>query len=196
MTNTIRSFIGIEIPQEIQKELTSIITSARLFPENGFRPVRMGMIHLTLKFLGDTAMDLVPKIQEGLSLLARSQKTFQFKIQGIGAFPSWDLPRIIWVGLVDTHPLTNLAHNIDELCKGFGFQEDKRPFSPHLTLARVSDRANFDKLKPCVTELKQSPPFTIGIVTAQEITFFKSDLQPGGSVYTAISKHPFSAGIV
>ena len=54
MQNSLRCFIALEIPEEIQKSLVKVINMAQLIPANGFRPVRSGMVHVTLKFLGDT----------------------------------------------------------------------------------------------------------------------------------------------
>lgn len=188
---TIRCFIALEIPEETQIELNRVILKSQLTSANGFRPVRPGMIHLTLKFLGDVSLSLIPELQRGLSNLAGSFKPLTFQIKGLGAFSSWDHPRTIWAGLVFPQELSTLSKAIDKMCEGLNFPVEKRPLSPHLTLARVSDRADFAKVHSCLQDLRLNQNDDFGKVSVSQITLFQSTLQPGGSVYTSISVHPF-----
>ena len=196
MTNQLRTFIAIEIPPAIQEKLVTIVREAHLTPENGFRPVRGGMIHITLKFLGDTDSTLLPRIGEILAAIAKSYPPFDVQVKGLGAFSSWDRPRTVWAGLAYPKALPALATQIDEQCARFKFARETRPFSPHLTLARVSENANREKTAACLQPLRQNALLDFGNLTVSKITFFRSTLQAGGSIYTPIATYPLSQGKV
>ncbi len=191
MQNSLRGFIALEIPEGIQVELNRVIIRSRLNSTNGFRPVRPGMIHLTLKFLGDVPLSSISEIQLGLSKLADLFKPLTFQMKGLGAFSSWDHPRTIWAGMVFPQELTALSLAIDKMCAQLSFPIEKRPLSPHLTLVRISDRADFVKVRSCLQNLRQNQNDDFGMVSVSQITLFQSTLQPGGSIYTRISIHPF-----
>jgi 2'-5' RNA ligase len=196
MTNQLRTFIAIEIPPAIQEKLVTIVREAHLTPENGFRPVRSGMIHITLKFLGDIDSTLLPRIGEILAAIAKSYPPFDVQVKGLGAFSSWDRPRTVWAGLAYPKALPALATQIDEQCARFKFARETRPFSPHLTLARVSENANREKTAACLQPLRQNALLDFGNLTVSKITFFRSTLQAGGSIYTPIATYPLSQGKV
>jgi 2'-5' RNA ligase len=189
MPNQLRTFIAIEIPSVIQEKLAATIREAHLSPENGFRPVRSGMIHITLKFLGNTDSALLPRIGETLAASAKSYPPFDVQVKGLGAFSSWEHPRTIWAGLGYPQALPALAAQIDDHCARFKFARETRPFSPHLTLARVSEYASREKTTACVQALRQNPLLDFGKLTVSTITFFQSTLQAGGSIYTPIDTY-------
>jgi RNA 2',3'-cyclic 3'-phosphodiesterase len=196
MQNSLRCFIALEIPKEIQDSLVKVINLAQLIPTNGFRPVRTGMIHITLKFLGDTPQSIIPEIKQILSQIAVTQPTFQLQIRGIGAFPSWDHPRIIWAGLTYPPELQALTTQVNNQIEPVGYPIDNRPFSPHLTLARVSEGADITRVKQSIAVLRQNSNMIFGNITIAKITLFESTLQRGGSIYTPLSTHDFGHGKV
>lgn len=189
MEPTQRCFIAMEIPGEVQKALARVISSANLTAVNGFRPVRSGMIHLTLKFLGDTSIKLIPALQRGLSEIVIHVQPFEVQVKGVGAFSSWDHPRTIWAGLIVPLELTAMASRIDQMCTLQGFPPEKRAFSPHLTIARVSEHPDRETLEKAMEQLRQYQNTVFGCVLVTGVTLFQSTLGPGGSVYTPISVH-------
>ena len=192
MDSLLRCFIALEIPEEIQLALVKVTSKAQLVPANGFRPVRPGMIHVTLKFLGDTPLSKIPGIKKALAEIARSQKPFTLRVEGLGAFASWDHPRTIWVGLTSPPDLLNLAVKINQMTSQLGFPIENRPFSPHLTLARVSEGADRNKIKQCIDQLRQTSSVVFGDFTVSQVVLFQSSLQRGGSIYTPLSIHRFN----
>jgi len=191
MSNSIRCFIAIEIPTEIQLALSRVIHQAQLNRETGFRPVRPDSIHLTLKFLGDVEQEKATGITAGLTELSNKVEPFTFQVRGLGAFPSWDRPRTIWAGLQYPSALPDLFKIVDEFTSNAGFPGESRKFSPHLTLARVSDQADPVVARPRIAALQSLPETLFGEAHATHLTFFRSILQPGGSVYRPLSVHPF-----
>lgn len=193
MHSTIRCFIAIEIPDEIQNKLSSVIIKSQLTSSNGFRPVRPGMIHVTLKFLGETTHKQINDLQQGLEHIASISKPLELKIQGIGVFTSWSHPRTIWAGLINSIDLKNLASSVDQMCESLGFSAETRSFSPHLTLARVSERSDLQRTQQSLNLLRQYQESVFGSFHADHITLFKSTLTPGGSLYTPLSTHQFQS---
>jgi 2'-5' RNA ligase len=192
MSNTIRCFIAIEIPAEIQMALSRVIHQSQLNRESGFRPVRLESIHLTLKFLGDVEQGKVAGITAGLAELCNRVEPFTFQVRGLGAFPTWDRPRTIWAGLLYPPALQGLFTIVDEFTSNAGFPGESRKFSPHLTLARVSEQADPLVTRRRIAALRSLPEVLFGEVHATHLTFFRSILQPGGSVYRPLSVHPFT----
>ncbi len=192
MSDTIRCFTAIEIPVEIQTALTRTVNQAQLNRDTGFRPVRPESIHLTLKFLGDVEKEKLPGISAGLTELCKVIEPFTFKVRGLGAFPTWERPRTIWAGLQYPAVLPDLFRLVDVCTSQAGFPGEGRKFSPHLTLARVSEQADDLVVRQKIQALKSLCEVFFGEVHATRVTFFKSTLQKGGSLYQPLSIHPFS----
>lgn len=192
MNESIRCFIAIEIPEEIQAALHKVISQAQLNRESGFRPVRPESIHLTLKFLGDVPKDRILAISSGIKKVCAEITPLTIQVRGLGVFPTWDRPRTVWAGLQYPSELTDIFRKIDEVTSHAGFPGETRGFSPHLTLARASERGDPQTIKQRVRGLQSLPESLFGEVTVNQVTFFKSLLQQGGSVYEVISTYPFS----
>ena len=193
MHSTSRCFIAIEIPAEIQKKLSIVISNSQLTVPNGFRPVRSGMIHVTLKFLGDTTQEQVKSLQRSLDQISSISSVLDLNVRGIGVFSSWSHPRTIWAGLIGNAELINLASKVNQICIPLGFPSETRPFSPHLTLARVTEHINPQKTRQSMEQLRQYQDSDFGSFLADHLTLFHSTLAPGGSIYSPISIHQFQS---
>jgi len=193
MTNLIRSFIAIPIPPHIHKNLADFIRMHGLnIRESGFRPVKPENIHITLKFLAEIDQNQAKKASQLLEQLTVNFSPFEASFRGVGAFPGWNnRPRVIWIGTEPAEQLRQVHKLIDEALVSLGFPSDQKPFSPHLTLARVSfvnpaTERIFDRLQ----HLSPEPFF--GEFTIDQIILYQSVLLPQGAVYSILSRHPFS----
>jgi 2'-5' RNA ligase len=180
---TLRTFIALDMPPEIKAALgkyTQPLKSLRgrvswVKPEN---------MHLTLKFLGDTPADKIDSIAAALQEIAAAATPFSAEVVDSGVFPNENYPRVLWVGLEEkTGALLNLVKAIDERMHQFGFAKEKRSFTAHLTIGRAKDT----KIPEIVRALREKS-FPAMLAQFNEIIFMKSDLQPGGSVYTPLRK--------
>lgn len=192
MQETSRVFIALEVPPSIQSTLVSLLEKAQLNLTNGFRPVRPGMIHLTLKFLGDATQAQIVQIQKGLSDISRQTPPIHVRVHGIGAFSSWSNPRIIWAGLHYSPDLPQLVNHINLLTDPLGFASEKRSFSAHLTLVRVSDPDAIGRQAQCLQSLHRFIDEDFGEFSADHIVLFRSELKPGGSIYTPLATYRLS----
>jgi 2'-5' RNA ligase len=103
--------------------------------------VREPALHLTVKFLGEQPADLVGRLVEELRAVGDRNKVIEVEIGGVGAFPNFRRPRVVWIGVSPDPKLELLHHDVESACEALGIPLDGKPFRPHLTLARVKPRA-------------------------------------------------------
>jgi RNA 2',3'-cyclic 3'-phosphodiesterase len=188
----LRAFIAIDVPPAV---LDTIIRIQTRFKSLGLHAswVKPGNIHLTLKFLGETDPDRIPGIQAKLTETLVPFAPFRLSLNSAGVFPNTKNPRILWVGLKDEEgTLETLQTAIEKALESVGFPMDSRPFSPHLTLARIRSPLGITspkgkkKLKDELDAVNQEGidphPFDMG-----EIKLYESQLTPKGSIYTVLA---------
>lgn len=181
--NTVRAFIAIEMPRLV----VDIVRHSQQALERGgvyLRWVRPENVHLTLRFLGDISTGTIAGIRSALEHLAVGVSPFNLQVKGAGVYPGAARPRVVWLGLdgqVDR--LVDLYSRLSLLLFQQGIPEENRPFRGHLTIGRVKDRIDADRLKVQMAGLKiiESRPFAV-----ERICLFKSDLKPGGPVYSPL----------
>jgi 2'-5' RNA ligase len=101
---------------------------------------RPEQLHLTLKFLGDTADSELPKILEYLRGIQMSEP-IRLATGGVVCFPPHGPIRIVAAALEDeAGNCAKLQAEIDQACYLAGFPIEGRRWTPHVTLARVKDR--------------------------------------------------------
>ena len=182
-----RAFIAIEISDAIKDVLGRVITHLK-YSGADVKWVDPGIIHLTLKFLGEITDDKRDDIKSSLDTLAKDVKPFEMTIKDLGAFPAIERPRVIWVGL-DKGSLeaTDLALRIEASLSEAGFPGSDRPFSAHLTIGRVRSPLNLDKLKDKVSSAS-SIIQSAGAVShkVSSVILFQSTLTSHGAIHTKL----------
>ena len=174
---TIRSFLAIELSNEAKNEAFSFIEKIE---KNylTFRFIPHQNWHLTLHFFGEISLAQVDQLHAELPKVLTKIQPFTISLYGIGAFPSNQRPRILWIGVSgDLARLSALKHNIDQVLKKIDLQIESANYHPHVTIARV--RKN-EKALP----LKVSQEFKGQAIShIDHITLFKSVLAPQGAKY-------------
>ena len=175
-----RTFVAVEIA--LPAELRAIL---RQFGEMGraVKAVESAAMHITLKFLGDTPREQLAEIADAVESAVGNCEAFELELKGIGAFPHWGRPQVVWAGVSPEEPLLLIAEELEKTLEPLGFPRERRAFHPHLTLARI-------KAKP-PAELKQIADAhetqSFGTQTVDTVIFYQSELQPTGPVYTPLS---------
>ena len=184
----IRSFLAFELPVDIKRIIVKVSEDVRQLPLN-IRRVNVDNVHITTVFMGDMQEEQIVSIQAVVKDVCRGYGPFSIAIKGIGLFGSRRNPRVLWIGL--DGELDRMACFRDDLQKGlrpFGVKEEKRRFKPHLTLGRFrkGTRAGtqLDDLLSTYNGL------TSPVSTIKELVLFKSDLKPGGAVYSKLNGWP------
>jgi 2'-5' RNA ligase len=182
MTATVRTFIALPVAAEIKEALAGI--SRRLdhnIAPRAVRWVKPAGMHLTLRFLGDTAVPLLPHIRQALDEIKAAPFTLQ--LGRLGAFPQQKRPRVIWIGLQGAEQsLLELQQAVAGALTPLGWEPERRPFHPHLTLGRVKNIGGVRHL-----EWELDGPALRWQVTAVQL--IQSDLLPAGPAYTTLHTH-------
>ena len=191
--NLIRAFIAIELPPTIRQQLEKVVRQFQAQRLTGVRWVAVNNIHLTLKFLGDSSPHSLEKLTARIEPAARSVSPFPIQVTGLGAFPNPRRPRVIWVGLQAPPALAELQKAIEAQAAAVGFSLDARGFSPHLTLGRVQQSARGEEVARISSALAQTQVGLLGEFNAKCVSLFRSDLRPGGAVYTHLAEFPLKS---
>jgi RNA 2',3'-cyclic 3'-phosphodiesterase len=152
-------------------------------------------IHLTLKFLGDTPTSGLDAIRAALQRVAAPTPPFSLHLGHAGCFPNARQPRVVWIGMDgDLDELSALQKAIEATVSPLGFPAENRPFSPHLTLGRVRDDTDAIA-RQRIGAAVQSLPVPALPFSATGVSLMRSELQPGGAVYTQLAHQSFSSTI-
>jgi 2'-5' RNA ligase len=131
-----RLFTAIDLPAEMLEKLREFL--ARLRPLAKLRWSAVENLHITTKFIGEWPE---ARVDEMIATLRGVKQTLpiQISVRGAGWFPDVRRPRVFWAGVEAGEPLAMLAGSTERAVATLGVPIEARPFSPHLTLARVKD---------------------------------------------------------
>jgi 2'-5' RNA ligase len=191
LMSVIRAFIAIDLPKEIQECLE--IIASQLKNQVGDVPVRWVNplnIHLTLKFLGEVSLNNLEVLKESIRGEAVQHPPMHFSVGRVGAFPKIRNPRVIWIGVEAPLEMIALQRGIDMQTARIGYAPDDRPFSPHLTLGRVSHSAKAPEIRKIGEVLAASKIGFLGVGRVNAVHLYRSDLKPEGAVYTRLFSAP------
>lgn len=180
-----RSFVCIELPEEIKKNLADL--------QSRLRPLAKGIVswpkpeglHLTLKFLGDVDPGRLDAAADALMRGCAESHGFQVCLRGTGGFPDLRAPRVLWAGLFEpSGELEKLQRRIEKTYRVAGFAAEERPFSPHLTIARVKA----PREAAALARQWQATSLEDLCFSVEEVVLMRSDLRAEGSVYTPLRR--------
>ena len=182
-----RSFFAVELSAEIAVGVRKI-QGALKERATGVRWVRPEGIHLTLKFLGEVEPDRIEGIVHKAEEVIQGVNPFSVRIRGGGGFPAAKNPRVIWIGVEDhSGMLKQLQTRIEAGMAELGFTQEKRGFTPHLTVGRLRSGKGSKTVAQAIDAIKTSD---LGSMEVREIILFRSLLMPAGAVYTKLHSFP------
>jgi RNA 2',3'-cyclic 3'-phosphodiesterase len=188
----IRAFIAIVLPEPIQQGLERLIQQLNAIRITGVRWIPPQNIHLTLKFLGETARSDLKTLEALLNHSVKNFTPFDITLSGVGAFPNPRRARIVWAGVQSPPELSQLQKNIESQTTVIGIPSEERPFSPHLTFGRVNKNITPPELAALAAALSKINPHEVGRFTVDHFTLYRSDLRSAGAVYTPLARFVFS----
>lgn len=186
----VRAFIAVEIPAEIQQNVYKQTAAFRRGIESLIRWVPAHNMHLTLKFLGDVSPNNVEFLVQMLRNEAALVPAFDIHLAGLGAFPNLRRPRVIYVGIQAPAALDALQRGIEAAARRLGYESEERPFSAHLTLGRLRQNATAVEQQQIRRALQDTQVDVFGTARVDSLHLYKSDLNPGGSIYTRLHSAP------
>ena len=178
-----RVFVAVTPPIEVRRAL---VRAAQDLPVAGeVRWVKPENVHLTLKFLGDVTEDDLVRVAEVLESVCERHEAFEAAPSGFGAFPSARRARILWAGIGGgARHLTALAHDVQRSLESVGFDPERRPYAPHLTLGRARGR-------PAVLESNQGTPPGLAF-PVRNVELVESVLGETGAAYSTLAAYALS----
>jgi 2'-5' RNA ligase len=171
-----RLFFALTLPAEVKELL-----AAQRCALPGARWVPSEQAHLTLLFLGEQPVSLLPVLSGALQQL--TTPAFPLTTAACGLFPSLRQPRVLWLGLADSPPLHQLQAEIVGRLRAQGIPLEERSFHPHLTLARLRETPA-DAVQALLHRPAVQPPVTF---TVDRVTLYSSRLGPGGATHTPLA---------
>lgn len=188
----IRAFIAIELPLPIQNQLEQIVLDLQKCGSRHVKWVKPENIHLTLKFLGESRPDELDRLSAEIRPIAAITRPIELNVHGLGAFPNFKRPRVIWVGVQAPPSLIRLQQALEDAAEKIGYPREERTFSPHLTLGRVNREASPAELAHLGETIAQKPVGTLGSMTVSQLVLFRSVLKPAGAIYTPLAHFPLN----
>src|SRR5260370_40024908 len=153
------------------------------------RWVRPENLHVTLKFIGEVPETKLAAIRSALAR-ARSDQPVTLDFRGLGFFPNEKHPRVFWAGIEASANSKTLAADIDKATEKLGIPLEKRPFSPHLTLARFEPPRLSEKL---LAAIQENAALDFGSLRANQFQLLESKLQSSATTYTTLEPFPFAS---
>ena len=194
----IRAFLAVELSQELRVELADFQQKLKqsIEPEVNRNTriswVQPAKIHLTIKFLGDLDEQVLDPLLSTVEQAIGSQSSVNVPLERLGAFPRPYSPRVLWVGPSENWErgaegarVTELHGAIEQACEGLGFLRETKPFSPHLTLARMKTGERQIGVALATSGVLDQP-LSVGSLAVESVVLMKSELKPTGSVYTRL----------
>lgn len=141
-------------------------------------------IHITLKFLGEIPDERTARVAEMVRSIAFKPFTLDFR--GVGVFPSPSRPSVVWAGVAgEASEMLAVFTELESGLKALGFEPERRPFQPHVTLCRVRGGHNRAKLAEAVEAMADEE---FGPQRVEHIRLKKSVLTRSGPIYSNIAE--------
>ena len=184
-----RLFAAVQVSDAVRENLSRWIERMKQRPEipPNTKWVEEDNIHLTLKFFGEVKEQDLDKLRKCLGEAVKNTQGFNMEVRGIGAFPNFQHPIVIWAGAHDSSEITRLALVIERMATEQGFQANGKPFSPHLTLARLNRPARHG----LANVLEKSAQSFFGAAPVDALYLIQSILTLEGPRYKEVERWPF-----
>lgn len=180
-----RVFVAVELQDSIKDKIAGVQERLKV-TQDKIKWVDPASVHLTLKFLGEIDETKLEKVQQVARELAERIPPFKMEIKGMGVFPGFSSPRVIWIGARDRSGwLEKLAAHLEEALAKEGFAKEKRKWKAHLTLGRVKSLREIDKLGELIQKETETDA---GKMEVRHITVMRSQLTPRGPIYTSLGQ--------
>jgi len=184
-----RCFIAIDIDEKTRRALSDLqqqFASSTGIKKSDVKWVNPENMHLTLKFLGEVKDEKVVDICNVVKDVAGRHKSFDIDIESVGYFGGRSA-KVLWVGTGQgSDNLSRLQKELEQQLALAGWPEEARQFSGHLTLCRVRNPKAGLKLAQIAEEHKD---FKLGVVSADSVSVYQSQLTPKGPVYTLLGNY-------
>jgi 2'-5' RNA ligase len=198
-----RLFLCVELPaatrqalRALQQTLEATLRAHSLQTIVRWSPAES--MHLTLRFLGETGPDQRRVLERSLATLAAQAEPTRLEVSGLGVFPSYRRPSVLWSGVDGTPAGLQRLHALqrctEDAARAAGFAAEERAWSPHLTLARFKREASPATLAAAGALLRSAAIDTVQALErhplpVDSVLLMRSDLRPAGAIYTPLAHY-------
>ncbi len=186
----LRLFVACEVPDNVKQAIGEVIDTLRSRSGTAVRWIRPEGVHVTLKFLGEVPIKQLPAIKLAVQEATVGHSPFELEFSSIGTFGGREGLRIMWVGIAgDVLRLEALVRAVNAALAVVGFEPERRPFRPHLTLGRVRDEISTRQRAEIEVAVGKMDVPPSGWRTPQ-VSLMRSRLTTQGAFYDVIATFP------
>ncbi len=189
----VRTFICLSLEDQIREALKQWQIQLRAEYGDVFRWVAPDHMHVTLSFLGDVEVEQVSAVSDSVRRAVTDLSAFRMGLSSAGAFPHPGRPRVLWAGVGAGRAIVERLQGVvtTSLHEEHGFEPDRRKFHPHVTVARASRRGLPPDMQKALAETCSRE---WGAQWVERVDVMKSELRPGGPIYTVMASLPLAPG--
>ncbi len=194
----IRAFLAVELSHTLRAGLAAVQQELKrkiepdLTRDTRISWAKPASLHLTMKFIGDMDEQVIDPLRAALEQAIGTRSIVNVPLERVGAFPRPQSPRVLWVGPselwkegADAKRITEVHGAIEQACEGVGVLREAKPFSLHMTLARIkSGERHVGVVLTKGGALDR--PLLLESLAVESVALMKSELNPTGSVYTKL----------
>lgn len=185
MPEEMRTFVAILISEGLRQKIASV-QDELIKAAPAVKWVAQDNFHITVKFLGGVESSRIDTVIKAIAEAVEEIKPFEIEIGGVGAFPSPNRPKTVWVGVTkESGMLAEVAKLVEDALEKLGFERENRPFRSHITVGRVKDDRDARELGPAI---KNAEAEQLGPLMVNSVAVMKSDLRREGPVYSALKE--------
>ena len=177
-----RAFFCIPMEPSVVRAIGRLAATLRTHIKTPASWVRPENYHVTLRFLGEIEPELTIDLERLAHRVTGQRTPFVLSLDRLGAFPSADRARVLWIGGDAPPEFLGLASSFQHELAGLGFPRERPQTVAHVTLARLKGRAD-----PAVPSALGTTKAPAGLATrADRLVLMESELTPAGAVYTPL----------
>jgi 2'-5' RNA ligase len=179
-----RVFTAIDLSDSARSAAGAVIEDLKSASAGiGAKWVAPANLHITLRFFGNCSPEQIESLMGASENALAEIPRFSARLTGTGVFPRKAAPKVFWIGIEDDGMMVRSKEALDAALTGHGFEEEKRRFHPHLTVARTRDPA----AAASYTRDFLSTQFEPVEFEVSRITVYESVLRPTGPEYVVLN---------
>jgi RNA 2',3'-cyclic 3'-phosphodiesterase len=182
----IRTFVAVEIPPAVRQRAADLIEQCRQLGVDA-KWVTPETMHVTLQFLGNVRENQIPMICRAVQRGVQDLPAFDVVCRGVGAFPTADRPRVLWIGIQQGRDqLIELQARVAQQLEDLGYRGESRRFEPHLTVGRL--RADSASSPDIADFVAANADFDGAVFDVAEVLIFSSELHRTGPRHEVLGR--------
>lgn len=178
-----RLFTAIDLSEPIRQRLMELVDQLRPSADLQWSPA--ANLHITIKFIGEWPEVRIGDLDAALRRVAAAG--MRIDLPGLGWYPNPHSPRVLFAAVRAGGELEALAQSTDRACRLLGIPSESRPYSPHITLARIKRPVPLHALQAAIAK---SVTNGFGTFTPAAFHLYQSTLGRSGSIYAKLRDYP------